>query len=247
MEFEKIFYPESRFGGFTDIDGTVVFYSRVQSLVSPESVVLDIGCGRGAYRYETVPLRRELRIFKGKAKRVLGLDVDQAAADNPYLDEFCLLKAGQPWPVSDNSIDLIVCDSVLEHVDDPVDIFGQVRRVLKDGGFLCLRTTNAWSYVGIAARLVPNRSHARLLSKVQPIRQEEDVFPTRYRCNTVGKLRAMMDRYDFDHVVYSYEAEPSYLSFSRLAYWFGVIHQRFAPRIIKPAIFAFGKLRKKAV
>jgi len=29
----ETFYPESRFGGFTQIDGTVAFYSRVQALV----------------------------------------------------------------------------------------------------------------------------------------------------------------------------------------------------------------------
>ena len=37
------FYPESRFGGFTDIDGTVAFYSRVNALVKPLYVVVDFG------------------------------------------------------------------------------------------------------------------------------------------------------------------------------------------------------------
>jgi hypothetical protein len=43
-------------------------------------------------------------------------------------------------------------------------------------------------------------------------------------------------------VVYGYEAEPSYLSFSKMAYLFGVIHQKFAPRFMKPALFAFGRM-----
>ena len=29
------FYPESRFGGFTDIDGTIAFYTRVHSQLTP--------------------------------------------------------------------------------------------------------------------------------------------------------------------------------------------------------------------
>ena len=41
------FYPESRFGGFTDVDGTIAFYARVHSQLTPSSVVLDVGCGRG--------------------------------------------------------------------------------------------------------------------------------------------------------------------------------------------------------
>lgn len=76
-------YPESKFGGFTDIDGTVVFNTRVQSLVTPDTVLLDIGCGRGAFREDPVAIRRHLRTFKGKVRTVIGLDVDEAAANNP--------------------------------------------------------------------------------------------------------------------------------------------------------------------
>ena len=54
MDFKERFYPESRFGGFTDIDGTVVFYLRVNSLINASSTVLDFGCGRGAYDEDTV-------------------------------------------------------------------------------------------------------------------------------------------------------------------------------------------------
>jgi hypothetical protein len=49
MSFMKNFYPEIRFGGFSEIDGTIPFYIRVNALLDPLSVVLDIGCGRGTY------------------------------------------------------------------------------------------------------------------------------------------------------------------------------------------------------
>ena len=35
------FYSESRFGGFTNIDGTVAFYLRVNTLAASKDVVLD--------------------------------------------------------------------------------------------------------------------------------------------------------------------------------------------------------------
>jgi len=55
------FYPESRFGGFSDVDGTVAFYARVQAILTPESVVLDVGCGRGAgLQDDRVEYRRDL-------------------------------------------------------------------------------------------------------------------------------------------------------------------------------------------
>jgi hypothetical protein len=37
-----------------------------------------------------------------------------------------------------------------------------------------------------------------------------------------------------------YEAEPSYLNFSKLAYALGVWHERLAPRFMRLSIFAFG-------
>jgi len=50
-----------------------------------------------------------------------------------------------------------------------------------------------------------------------------------------------MKRYSFDSVVYGYDAEQSYLSFSKIAYFFGVLHQKFAPGFLGSAIFVFGK------
>lgn len=243
MGFEESFYPESRFGGFTDVDGTVAFYTRVQSLVEPSDVVLDFGCGRGAYQEDPVRLRRELRIFQGKAKRVIGLDADPAAEANPFLDEFHLLS-GEDWPLPDSSVDLCVCDDVLEHVERPEAFFREARRVLRDGGTICVRTPNAWNYIALVSRLVPDRLHAGVLAKVQDGRKEEDVFPTLYRCNTIGTLRARLSENGFDHVVYGYDAEPSYLSFSKIAYFFGVLWQRFAPAFLRSALFAFGRLSK---
>jgi SAM-dependent methyltransferase len=245
MAFKHIYYPESRFGGFTDIDGTIIFYTRVNSLLKPSFVVVDFGCGRGAHRDDPVFIRRELKILKGKIQKVIGLDVDPAAEQNPFIDEFHLLHSDQ-WPLQDNSADLCISDSVLEHLETPDCFFSECRRVLRDEGYLCIRTANSWSYIALLGRLIPNKYHATVLAKVQDKRKEVDVFPTIYRCNTIPKIRAMLSKYDFEHLVYGYEAEPSYLSFSRIAYWFGTIHQRFAPTFMRPAIFAFAQVRKRA-
>jgi SAM-dependent methyltransferase len=237
------FYPESQFGGYSDIDGTVVFFSRVHSLLEPSSVVLDVGCGRGAYGEDRVPFRRNLRILRGKAAKVIGIDVDNGSRGNPFIDEFRLI-GGDSWPVDEHSIDVIVCDQVLEHVTEPDVFFSEARRVLKNSGYLCIRTPNKRSYIGVASRLVPGRWHSRVTGFVQDGRKEEDVFPTFYRCNTVGQVRRLLTRSGFQCVVYGYEAEPSYLSFSTAAYFLGVMHQRLAPRSLRAAIFAFGRLIK---
>jgi SAM-dependent methyltransferase len=224
MTMQEKFYPETLFGGYTDIDGTVAFFSRVNTLLDPSFVVLDVGCGRGEYDEDPVSVRKDLRILKGKVAKVIGIDVDEGAKDNPFLDEFHLISDG-PWPVESNSVDLIVCDNVMEHVENPDQLVAEFCRVLKKDGYLCLRTPNRWNYISLVATLVPNKYHSKVTSFAQEGRKEEDVFPTFYRCNSSQKLKNIMKKNGFDSVVYTFEAEPSYLSFSWIAYALGVLHQ----------------------
>jgi SAM-dependent methyltransferase len=133
---------------------------------------------------------------------------------------------------------------VVEHLDDVPRFFSECWRVLRDGGHLCIRTPNAHSYVAVAARLISNKYHARVLSKVQDRRRPEDVFPTLYRCNTKRRLVQAVTAEGFEPcVVYAHEAEPSYLNFSKVFYWLGVLHQRFSASWMKPVLFAFARKR----
>jgi SAM-dependent methyltransferase len=248
MDYKVIYYPESKFGGFTDVDGTVAFYIRLNSLINSSSIVLDIGCGRGAKGEDSIEIRRDLQILRGKCKKVIGIDIDEAAKENPFIDEFHLLpNSHSTWPVEDESIDLCIGDNILEHIEVPELFFSECYRVMKLGGYLCIRTPNSNSYIGIIARLFPEQLHPSLLRKAQPNRKGLDVFPKFYRCNAIRKIRHMLNKYGFDHWVYGYEAEPSYLMFSRFLYSLGVVHQRIAPKALRVAIFAFARKRERKV
>jgi SAM-dependent methyltransferase len=240
--YQAIFYPETRFGGFTDIDGTVTFYARVNALARPTFSVLDFGCGRGAHAEDPVDFRRNLRCLKGRVARVIGIDIDPVGAGNPTLDEFRVVAPNRPWPVDSGTIDMLICDFVLEHLADPGAFFREAGRVVVKGGFLCIRTPNVLGYPGLISKLAPNWYHEALALKGNPGRREQDAFPTLYRCNTISALRRQMKANGFQAVVYGYEAEPSYLEFSKFAYALGVLHQRFAPAFLRVAIFAFGQL-----
>ena len=240
MLYRDKFYPESKLGGFTDIDGTITFYTRVNALCDKSYVVLDVGCGRGAYNEDQITVRRNLRIFQGKVNKIIGIDVDKEAQSNPFIDEFILIN-GDRWNISADSIDLILCDNVLEHIDKADVFFTEADRVLKNGGHICIRTPNSLSYIALFSKLIPNKHHSKVTKIVQNERKEDDVFPTYYRCNTLWKIRSMLNKYGYDQIVYGYEAEPSYLSFSKIAYMLGVLHQKLAPGFLRPSIFAFGK------
>jgi SAM-dependent methyltransferase len=234
-------YPEALFGGFTAKDGTIAFYTRVNALLSSDSVVIDFGCGRGRTAGDSIPFRRKLQCLKGKVANVIGIDVKDAGRLNNSIDEFRLLHDAAPWPVANESVNLILADNVIEHLADPPWFFSEARRVLRRGGYICARTPNCFGYVALISRIAPERLHSGLLAKAQPDRADCDIFPTLYRCNTPRSWRRAFERNGFAGVVQVHESEPRYLRFSRWAYAAGVGYQRLAPSAVRNVIFAFGR------
>jgi 2-polyprenyl-3-methyl-5-hydroxy-6-metoxy-1,4-benzoquinol methylase len=238
---KETYYPETRFGGYSRVSGTIAFYGRVQALARPEMTVLDVGCGRGSAvdRINNNESER-CRVLKGFCRQVIGIDVDEAGRQNTLIDEFRPIK-GSAWPVETASIDLLVSDAVLEHVPDPEVFFAECSRVVKAGGYLCLRTPNRWSYAALASRIVPNRLHASVLRIAQPGREARDIFPTFYRANTIRSVRRLLKKHHFDGCVYRHIAEPNYLGFSRWSYAFGVYLHRWLPALFWPVLFVFAR------
>jgi malonyl-CoA O-methyltransferase len=92
--------------------------------------ILEIGCGTGKNTALLAQIGRQVKAIDfsagmiEKARQKLSLDnVTFAAAD-----------LTQPWPCEDQSIDLISCNLVLEHISDLSFIFAEGSRVLHDGG-----------------------------------------------------------------------------------------------------------------
>lgn len=241
MGFREIYYPETEYGGFTKVDGTIAFYMRVNALLRPDFTVLDYGCGRGEYQSDPVLFRRNLRIIQGKVNAVIGVDPDPSASSNPYLDTFHLMDGQGKWPLDDNSIDLCLCDWVLEHVQEPKRFFSEAKRVIRKGGYLCIRTSNKWSYPSIFSRLIPERFHSNILTSVQNERKDEDIFPAYYKCNTKRKISENLDSIGFSHCVYTHESEPSYLESSRILYFLGVLYRKIVPPFFASTIIAFAR------
>ncbi|WP_412063085.1 class I SAM-dependent methyltransferase [Rubrivirga sp. IMCC45206] len=237
-------YPEARFGGFSRVDGTVAFYTRVRALLDPSHVVLDVGCGRGKSEDDPSPTRRQLQNLRGDVATVIGIDVDERAAGNPKVDEFRPIEALDRWPVGDGSVDVIVSDYVLEHVADPEGYLSEAHRVLRPGGMLCARTPNKLGYVALVAQAVPNRLHARVVGTAQAARAEHDVFPTVYKMNRRGSLLRQLEAHGFDGEVVRHESEPSYLAFSPLAYRLGALVHRALPGPLKNQLFVFARRRR---
>ena len=237
------FYPETTLGGFTRKDGTVEFYSRVNALLAENDVVLDYGAGRGAWtELDESPFRRSLRGFQGKVQKVIACDVDEAVLQNQASDEQFVIVPGEALPLEDRSVDVIVTDWVLEHIDNPVEIFTELHRILKPGGWVCARTPNKYGYITILTGLIHNRLHTRVLKMVQPDRKEVDVFPTVFKMNSLGDVDAVSRQVGFENHTYRFTPEPGYFFDSRVMFFVFNCIDAILPRFMMPTLMVF--LRK---
>jgi 2-polyprenyl-3-methyl-5-hydroxy-6-metoxy-1,4-benzoquinol methylase len=80
------------------------------------------------------------------AEHVVGIDndasaVEQASAELPENVEFRVSDVAT-LPFADASFDVVTCMEVIEHVEDPERVLGELHRVLKPDGLLLLSTPN---------------------------------------------------------------------------------------------------------
>jgi SAM-dependent methyltransferase len=232
-------FPETRFAAFNRRQDRFLFFSLVDELVRDGDVVVDLGAGRNRFA-EYGPHLRRVASLKGRCSKVIGLDVDPVVMENDALDEAHRITPGESFPLPDASVDLIYSYAVLEHVQDPAPFAAEIARILKPGGWFCAWTPNKWGYVGLGARLVPNRYHARLLSVVQPnSRGEKDVFPVAYQLNTLGAVRRTFGAHGFDHYSFPYNAQPSYNFGSPIIARFWMLYMALVPSFMAQSLMIF--------
>ena len=207
---DRHFYPKA-----TKNWDDALFRQRILDRANPEFHVLDLGAGAGIV---------EQMNFRGTFAAVHGVDLDSRVLHNPMLDEGRVADAGK-IPFEDARFDLVFADNVMEHLDDPLAVLMEVRRVLKPGGWLLFKTPNRTHYMPLIARFTPHWFH-QFVNRRRG-RAEIDTFPTRYRINTRKDVLAFASKAGFDVVsVNRIEGRPEYLRIFWPAYLIGIFYER---------------------
>lgn len=232
------FNPNDFFvGGFTPNDGTIDFYLRVKSLINDDDIVLDFGAGRGAwFDDDKNPTRRDIRLLKGKVKKVIAADIDKAVFNNKASDEQIIITKNK-LDIEKESIDLVISDYVLEHINDTSNFFEQINFCLKSGGWLCGRTPYKYSYVSIGNSIFDFLGINGLIKYIQPDRKEEDIFPTEYKLNTLKDINKCFK--GWDNRSFIFRAEPAYYFNNKLIYSIQKFLHRLFPSFLCGNIFLF--------
>lgn len=192
-----------------------LFRQKLLAVIGPETRLLDLGAGAGIV---------EAMNFRGTVLRVCGVDLDPRVTTNPFLDEGRVADAGRiPYP--DESFDVIFADNVMEHLDDPEQVFSEIARVLRQGGHLLFKTPNRNHYMPLIARLTPHRFH-QWINRLRG-RSEIDTFPTRYRCNSPSQVRKIARSAGLVvEGIDLIEGRPEYLRITGPTYLAGLVYER---------------------
>lgn len=118
------------------IDRLLTYLDRVVNLQPPKDVLV-VGCG---------PEPRPLKVLGDRGYRAIGVEPIPSfvAAAKAYLAMSGEVVRGwaEALPVPSSSCDLVLCESVLEHVDSPRAALSEMHRVLRPGGIAFISTTN---------------------------------------------------------------------------------------------------------
>mgnify|MGYP001416968153 FL=1 len=115
--------------------------------LNQKGVMLDVGCGEGRHIFG---IMQDYPLMK-----CIGLDMDKESlekAEEGYEYFKSISKAGAQFlkgsayslPFPDESIDLIVCSEVLEHLHEYNDAVKEIHRVLKPGGKFYASVPATW-------------------------------------------------------------------------------------------------------
>jgi len=153
--------------------------------LSDQTVWLDAGCGNRLLESDMDPLEAWLA---SQPAKIVGMDVSVASNRNI---QFLVQGSIYDLPFADESVDLITCNQVVEHLGEPWRAFAEIFRCLRPSGAVVISTPNLLNYgvIGnaVATKLMPEKLRLKIVQSSDD-RGIQDIFPVKYAANTMRRL-----------------------------------------------------------
>ena len=185
-----------------------LYFEHIERSLEAGMRWLDVGCGRKLVP-EWLPDQSAIEArLTSRVGSMVGIDLDLAALHDNRSCAHRLMAAAAALPFADASFDLVTSNMVFEHVEQPQAALAEIRRVLRTGGRLIIHTPNLFDIVTVAARVIPNRLHPMLVSRIEG-RAEEDVYPTHFSFNRRSDIEASLSATGFRQFGVEYLDHPN--------------------------------------
>jgi len=227
------------------------YEATLNRLVRPGAVWLDIGCGRALT--SDPDLNRELM---RRAGLVVGCDRDPHLERHATVRDLTLCDGGE-LPFQSDTFDLVTASMVAEHLAHPARVFAEVSRVTKADGVFVVFTPNRFNYAMLVALATPYPFHVQYKRVTHYLNRrewrsfEDDVFPTYYRANSVGRLQQLMAGAGFEEVRAERLSLAHSFGFVRPLYAISLLFERLIDRwpldVLKADLLVVGSKRPAAV
>jgi SAM-dependent methyltransferase len=165
--------------------------------IDEHTVWLDLGCGKRAVCDDD--LNRDL---PRRAHLAVGCDPDPCLQRHSSIENL-VRCSGTALPFRTGSFTLVTAAMVVEHLEEPRQVFDEIARVCRPEARFVVFTPNVFNYGMVLARNTPYRFHLfckRLtyyLARREWKKFDGDLFPTWYRANRVGRLRRLLRQAGF--------------------------------------------------
>ena len=163
------------------------YFQLLKAHIPKDCLWADLGCGHQMFAEWMMAEQNEMA---ARARQLVGVDLDwEGLRRNPYLHHkiYGNLEA---IPLPDRSFDVVTANMVVEHLDRPAKVLSEVKRLLRPDGRFFFHTPNSRCVMMRVASHLP-QAVKNILALVLEGRQEEDVFPTRYRMNTRADIERL--------------------------------------------------------
>jgi SAM-dependent methyltransferase len=189
--------------------GFAIYEWVAKSLLGEPGVkrVLETGAGRTWYFGHEDKARRGFYL--------IGIDIDaDELALNPSLDEAHVGDVCDNLFVPDNTVDLILCRAVVEHLHDTEAFLRNAQAALRPGGKAVFVFAGKWAPAMVLNRIIPAGLAVRLLNALVPGAREYQGFKAYYDKCTHSEFKRALERSGFEiEMAYGSYYQSSYYQF----------------------------------
>lgn len=181
-------------------------------------IVLDVGAG-----YQ---LPDSLKHQRKAEVKLIGMDIlPSSLKKNTDLDAAIVADACKRWPFDDNSIDLVISRSVMEHLYDNKAFTNEMYRCLKPGGKCVHVLPGKNAPFSLLNRLLPNKVTKKLVEWAFPERKGELGFVAYYHYCSYPSLKRLLETQGFN------------IEYKRLRYYQSAYYVAVFPVYLVSAIY----------